>query len=62
MADPLSLVLGALPLAIQAAQASKTLLGFVADMRGAPGSIKAVSKEVHAFYNVLSSLSIVLKD
>ena len=62
MAEPLSLVLGALPLAIQAVQASKTLLGFMADIRGAPGNIKAVSKEVHAFYNVLSSLSVVLKD
>ena len=62
MADPLSLVLGALPLAIQAVQASKALLGFMADIRGAPGNIKTVSKEVHAFYNVLSSLSVVLKD
>ena len=62
MADPLSLVLGALPLAIQAVQASKALLGFMADIRGAPANIKAVSKEVHAFYNVLSSLSVVLKD
>ena len=62
MADPLSLVLGALPLAIQTFQASKALLGFMADIRGAPGNIKAVSKEVHAFYNILSSLSFVLKD
>ena len=62
MAEPLSLVLGALPLAIQAVQASKTLLGFMADIRRAPGNIKAVSKEVHAFYNVLSSLSVVLKE
>lgn len=62
MAEPLSLVLGALPLAIQAVQASKALLGLMADIRGAPGNIKAVSKEVHAFYNVLSALSVVLKD
>ena len=62
MADPVSLVLGALPLAIQAIQASKALLGFIADIRGAPGNVKAVNKEVHAFYNVLFSISIVLKD
>ena len=62
MVDPLSLVVGALPLAIQAVQASKALLGFLADIRDAPGNIKAVSKEVHAFYNVLSSLNVVLKD
>ena len=34
----------------------------MADIRGAPGNIKAVSKEVHAFYNVLFTLSVVLKD
>ena len=62
MADPLSLILGALPLAIHVVHASKALLGFMADIRGAPGKIKAVSKEVHAFYNVLFSLSVVLKD
>lgn len=62
MADPVSLVLGVVAITIQAVQTSKALLDLIADIRGAPGNIKTIHKEVHAFYNVVSSLNIVLKD
>ena len=62
MADPVSLVLGVVALTIQTVQSSKALLELVADIRGAPGNVKAIYKEVYAFYDVVFSLSIVLKD
>ena len=62
MADPVSLVLGVVALTFQAVQSSKALLELVADIRGAPRNIKAIYKEVYAFYNVISSLNTVLKD
>ena len=61
MADPVSLVLGVIAFAAQAVQTSKALLELVADIRDAPGSIKAVYNEVYAFHNVVSSLSTALK-
>ncbi len=62
MADPVSLILGVVAFSFQAVQSSKALLELVADIRDAPVSIKAVYKEVHAFYNVMFSLNNVLKD
>lgn len=62
MADPVSLVLGVLAFALQAVQSSKALLEILADIRGAPDNIKTIGKEVYAFYDVLSSLNIVLRD
>lgn len=62
MADPVSLVLGVLGFAIQAVQSSKALLELVADIRGAPGNIKAIYKKVYAFYDVVFSLNTVLRD
>lgn len=62
MADPISGILGVAAFTIQAVQMSKALLDLVADIRGAPGNIKAIHQEVYAFYNVLFSLNVVLKD
>lgn len=62
MADPVSLVLGVAALTIQVVQTSKALLELVADIRDAPANIKAVTKEVYAFYSVVLSLSSALKD
>lgn len=62
MADPVSLILGVLAFTTQAVQTSKALLGIVADIRDAPGGIKAIYNEVYAFYNVVFTLGIVLKD
>lgn len=62
MADPVSLILGVVTFTTQTVQTTKALLGLVADIRDASGNIKAIYKEVHAFYNVIFSLSIVLKD
>lgn len=62
MAEPVSLVLGVLAFSNQAVQSSKALLELVADIRGAPAHIKAIHKEVHAFYDVVLSLSIALQE
>ncbi|KAL9035717.1 MAG: hypothetical protein Q9214_006455, partial [Letrouitia sp. 1 TL-2023] len=62
MADPVSLILGVVTFTTQTVQTTKALLGLVADIRDAPGNIKAIYKEVHAFYDVIFSLNIVLKD
>ena len=62
MAEPVSAVLGVLAFTIQAVQSSKALFELVADIRGAPAHIKAIYNEVHAFYDVVLSLSIVLQD
>ena len=61
MAEPVSLVLGVLAFPNQAVQSSKALLELVADIRGAPTHIKAISLEVHAFYDVVFSLSMALQ-
>ena len=62
MADPVSLVLGVAALTIQVVQTSKALLELVADIRDAPANIRAITKEVYAFYSVVLSLSSALKD
>ena len=62
MSDPVSLVLGVAAITIQAVQTSKALLEFMTDIRDAPGNIKAIHKEVHAFHDVISCLHVVLKD
>ncbi|KAI9756364.1 MAG: hypothetical protein M4579_003868 [Chaenotheca gracillima] len=62
MADPVSLVLGVLAYTMQAVHSSKALLELVADIRGAPGTIRTIYKEVYAFYEVVNSLTVLLKD
>ncbi|KAI9788922.1 MAG: hypothetical protein M1816_006487 [Peltula sp. TS41687] len=62
MAEPASLVIGVVALTVQAVQATKALLALGLDIRGAPGDIKAINKEVHDFYNVIFSLNLALKD
>lgn len=62
MADPVSLILGVVTFTTQTVHTTKALLGLVADIRDAPRNIKAIYKEVHAFYNVILSLNLVLKD
>ena len=62
MAEVVSAVLGVLAFTNQAVQSSKALLELVVDIRGAPTHIKAISNEVHAFYDVVLSLSIALQD
>ena len=62
MSDPVSLVLCVVAITIHAVQTSKALLEFIADIRCAPGNIKAIYKEVHALYDVVFSLHVVLKD
>ena len=62
MAEPISLVLRVLAFTNQAVQSSKALLELVVDIRGAPAHIKAIYKELHAFYDVVLSQDIVLTD
>ena len=62
MADPVSLVLGVASITVQVVQISKSLLEIIADIKEAPGDIKIICKDVHAFYNVISSWNTVLRD
>ena len=52
MAEPISAVLGVLAFTIQVVQSSKTLFELVADLRGAPAHIKAISTLHSAFASV----------
>lgn len=60
--DPLSAIAGVLGIVTFAAQSSKSLYELIDSVRSAPGEIKTISRDTHAFYNILFSLESSLKD
>ncbi|KAL9105835.1 MAG: hypothetical protein Q9227_009043 [Pyrenula ochraceoflavens] len=69
MADPLSIaasvagiISGAVALTRLTIETSKAVIDLVSSIREAPQEIQTVGKDVHAFYSVVSSLEIALKD
>ena len=62
MADPFSIVAGVLGIANVAVQSSKVFLELVNDIKGGPAEIRSVSRDVHAFYAIVFSLNVTLKE
>ena len=62
MTDPFSIIAGVLGIATAAIRSSKALIELVDDIRGGPEEIKAVSRDVHAFYSIIIALNATLKD
>ncbi|KAL8803122.1 MAG: hypothetical protein Q9182_003372 [Xanthomendoza sp. 2 TL-2023] len=60
--DPLSVIAGVLGIATVAAQSSKGLYELIDGIRSAPDEIKNISRDIHAFYDILYSLESSLKD
>ncbi|KAI4145852.1 MAG: hypothetical protein LQ341_002241 [Variospora aurantia] len=60
--DPLSITAGVLGISAAAAQASKSLYEMIEGIRSAPDEIKNISRDNRAFYSILYSLEIALKD
>ncbi|KAL8686389.1 MAG: hypothetical protein Q9224_005461, partial [Gallowayella concinna] len=60
--DPLSVIAGVLGIAAVVAQSSKGLFELIDAIRSAPNEIKNISRDTHAFYNILYSLESSLKD
>ncbi|KAL8711912.1 MAG: hypothetical protein Q9225_007041 [Loekoesia sp. 1 TL-2023] len=60
--DPLSAIAGVLGIVSVAAQSAKTLYELIDTVRSAPNEIKNISRDTHAFYNILFSLESSLKD
>ncbi len=62
MADPLSIITGIAGIATAAHQSSKALFELIKDVKGYSEEIKAVSRDVHAFYSITYSLNVMLKE
>lgn len=60
--DPFSIVAGVLGIVSVAAQSSKSLCELIDTVRSAPSEVKNISRDTHAFYNILFSLESSLKD
>ena len=60
--DPLSIIAGVLGITSVAAQSSKALFELIDGVRSAPEEITNISRDVHAFYSILYSLEVSLKD
>ncbi|KAL8923308.1 MAG: hypothetical protein Q9208_004708 [Pyrenodesmia sp. 3 TL-2023] len=60
--DPLSIIAGLLGIAAVAAQSSKALCDLTDAIRSAPDEIKNISRDTHAFYNIIFSLESSLRD
>ncbi|KAL8649382.1 MAG: hypothetical protein Q9226_005596 [Calogaya cf. arnoldii] len=60
--DPLSIIAGVVGISAAAAQASKSLYEIVDGIRSAPDEIKNISRDTRAFYSILYSLELSLKD
>ncbi|KAL9032661.1 MAG: hypothetical protein Q9180_006375, partial [Flavoplaca navasiana] len=60
--DPLSIIAGVLGISAVTAQSSKRLCEMIDGIRSAPDEIKNISRDTHAFYSILHSLEISLKD
>ncbi|KAL8760314.1 MAG: hypothetical protein Q9199_000096 [Rusavskia elegans] len=60
--DPLSIIAGVLGISAVAAQSSKCLYEMIDGIRSAPDEIKNISRDTRAFYSILHSLEISLKD
>lgn len=61
-ADPLSIIASVLGIASTAVQSSKALFELVSDIREGRKEIRAVSKYVYEFYNLVSSLFALLDE
>lgn len=62
MADPLSIIAGVAGIATAALQSSKALFELINDIQGCSEEIKAVSRDVHAFYSIKYALNAILKE
>ncbi|ERF68059.1 hypothetical protein EPUS_09411 [Endocarpon pusillum Z07020] len=62
MADPFSIIAGVLGITAAVIQSSKIFLELVNDIRRCPEEVKSVSKDVHAFYAIISSLNVTLRE
>ncbi|KAL9626364.1 MAG: hypothetical protein Q9164_007892, partial [Protoblastenia rupestris] len=62
MTDPFSIIAGVVGIATVAIRSSKALIELVDDIKGGPEEIKAVSRDVHAFYSIIIALNATLKD
>lgn len=60
--DPFSIVVGVLGTAVATAEAAKALYELVDGVRHAPDEIIVISKDTHAFYNIVYSLEMSLKN
>ncbi|KAL8863937.1 MAG: hypothetical protein Q9174_007507 [Haloplaca sp. 1 TL-2023] len=60
--DPLSIIAGVLGITTAAVQSSKALFELIDGIRSAPDEIKNISQDIHAFYNILYSLEVSLRD
>ena len=61
MADPFSIIAGVLSIATVVVQSSQALSVLINNVKSAPGEIKAVAQDVHAFRSVVSSLKVTLE-
>ncbi|KAL9620189.1 MAG: hypothetical protein Q9204_008234, partial [Flavoplaca sp. TL-2023a] len=60
--DPISIIAGVLGISAVTAQSSKRLYEMIDGIRSAPDKIKKISRDTRAFYSILYSLEISLKD
>ncbi|KAL8844430.1 MAG: hypothetical protein Q9176_001340 [Flavoplaca citrina] len=60
--DPISIIAGVLGISAVTAQSSKRLYEMIDGIRSAPDEIKNISRDTRAFYSILYSLEISLKD
>lgn len=60
--DPLSIIASVLGISAVTAQSSKGLYEMIDGIRSAPDEIKNISRDTRAFYSILYSLEISLKD
>ena len=60
--DPLGIIASAIGIAAVTAQAATVFVKAITTIKGAHAEIKAVSRDVYAFYAVVSSLKALLQD
>ena len=62
MADPLSIIASVVGTATAVVQSAKALFELVDDIKGGPQEIKSISQDARAFYAVVFSLNVALKE
>jgi hypothetical protein len=62
MTDPLSIIAGVIGITAAAITSSKAFFELVNDIKGVPEEIRSVSRDVHAFYSIIFSLNVTLKE
>ena len=60
--DPLSTIAGVAGISAAAMQSVKSLFDLVDSVKGATEEMRAVSRDVHAFYSIVFSLNVTLKE